>query len=580
MAVKKPKNLIKQKQTLEWFVGLFSEFNRDHLTQLLISIFMITLAAFVLFKGTLDRLETVMLDMLFRIRPPIPVSRQIVYVEVAEDSLQAIKERPWPRHYHGVMLEILKKWGARSILFDYLFEGESTEFDDGVMEESLKKNKGIYLPIFVESVGGQKILLRSIPKFEMNAAAVGHINVNPDDDGILRRFKPFIEVDGVFYPHLSLKMAYDLMGRKIEKKSDIPFKTDENGFLLISWPGNWTSTFQHVSYIDVLKSFESMQAGKNPLISPSVFKDRICLVGHTAAGGTDIKATPLDKAYPGLGVLGSILNGALLNEFITPATTKQNLLALVVLGLAALFFLLPFRNLTSLLAITFLLAGWFGFIYFAFVVHGFWFKLFQPAQLVFFLFLFSAFYSKIASDREKLAFYRLSTTDGLTGVAVRRYFDIMAEKSFKTAKRFKLSLSIVLIDIDHFKKVNDTYGHQAGDEVLRRVSALIQNGIRFHVGQTDGDLVARYGGEEFVLLLPNTDIKTASFNVADRIRKAVEAIPIEFGEQRIPITISLGVAALHDFDSSPDDIVKRADEALYRSKENGRNRTSIETFPA
>ncbi len=578
MAIKPPENLVKRKKKADLFVSILKELNRDHLSQLMISLAMIALGALIFFSGTLDRFETVLLDLLFRVRPPIPASRQIVYVEIAEDSLQVIKERPWPRHYHGVMLEILKKWGARAILFDYLFEGQSSVFDDGVMEESLKKNKGVYLPIFVESVGSQKVLLRSIPQFEKHVTGVGHINVNPDDDGILRRFKPFIEVEGVFYAHLALKLAYDLLGRPLRDWQDIPYKTDEHGFLLISWPGKWTSAFQHVSYIDVLKSFESIQAGRNPLISPVIFKDKICLVGHTAAGGTDIKATPLDKAYPGLGVLGSVINGALLNQFITPATSKQNVMAMIILSFVALFFLLPFSNLRSLLFITLLIAGWLGFVFFMFVVHGFWFKVFQPAQLILLLFLFSAFFSKIASDRERLRFYALSTTDGLTGVSVRRFFDVMSEKAFKTAKRFKLPLSIVLIDIDHFKKVNDTYGHQAGDEVLRRVSDLLRNGIRFHVGQTDGDMVARYGGEEFVLLLPNTDIKTAAFNVADRIRKAVEAIPIEFGEHKISITISLGIASLHDFDETPDAIVGRADAALYRSKENGRNRTSIETF--
>jgi len=576
--IKAPEKLVKRRPIVELFLSFFVGLNRDHLTQLLISVFIIGAGVAIFFSGALNRFETVLLDFLFRIRPPIPASRQIIYVEIAEDSLQVIKERPWPRHYHGVMLEILKKWGAEAVLFDYIFEGESNPFDDGVMEESLKKNKGVYLPVFVESVGSQEVLLRSIPRFDSHATGIGHINVNPDDDGILRRFKPFIEVDGVTYPHISLKLAYDLMDRPLKKLSDIPYKTDENGFLLISWPGKWTTAFQHVSYVDVLKSYESMAAGKIPLISPGVFKGRICMLGHTAAGGTDIKATPLDKSYPGLGVLASVVNGALLNEFITPATAKQNALAMAVLGLAALIFFLPFRNLISLLGVTTLLTGWLGFTYFMFVVHSTWFHVFQPAQLVLILFLFSAFYSKIASDRERLRFYKLSTTDGLTGVAVRRYFDVMSEKAFKTAKNFKMPLSIVLIDIDHFKKVNDTYGHQAGDEVLRRVSELIRNGIRFHVGQTDGDLVARYGGEEFVLLLPNTDLKTASFNVADRIRKAVEAIPIEYAETRISVTISLGVASLHDFDETAEVIVKRADDALYRSKENGRNRTSIETF--
>lgn len=578
MPIKAPQHLVKKNSWADRFLYWVAGWSREYILQFFSAVVIVGLGVLILRQGFFDRFETIFLDLLFRWRPSIAASSQIVYVEIAEDSLQAIKERPWPRHYHGVILEILKSWGARAVLFDYIFEGASNPFDDDVMTESLKKNKGVYFPVFIETLSGQKVVLRSIPEFEQQIDGVGHINLHPDNDGILRRFKPFIEAGGVFYPHLGLKMAYDILGLPIKKESDIKYPTDENGFVIISWPGRWIETFKHFSYVDVLKSFERIKGGGKPIVNPVDFKNKICLVGSTAAGSTDIKATPLDKSYPGLGIVASIINGALLNEFIEPAGFKRNAWGMVVVAFFAILFFFPFRNLISFLGGVGLIASWFGFVYFMFAFHGIWFNLVQPTALVLILFIFFALVSKISSDRERLHFYQLSTTDGLTNVATRRFFDVMGERNFVTAKKFKLPLSVVLIDIDHFKKVNDTYGHQAGDEVLRETAKLIRSGIRIRVGQTDGDLLARYGGEEFVLLLPNTDLKTATFNVAERIRKMVEAGTVQYAEHAIVVTISLGVASLHDFDETLDSIIKRADDALYRSKETGRNKTSIEAF--
>lgn len=164
--------------------------------------------------------------------------------------------------------------------------------------------------------------------------------------------------------------------------------------------------------------------------------------------------------------------------------------------------------------------------------------------------------------------YEQAITDGLTKLYLHRYFKQRIVDEFKRAMRFKRFLSLVMIDIDHFKKLNDTYGHQTGDEVLKRVASILRKTIRTH------DLPVRYGGEEFALLLPETEL-TGAQSVAERIRKMIEAEIIEYDGKVIKITASFGVAEFPECANNPEELIKAADMALYYSKEHGRNRVSI-----
>jgi len=579
MAIKPPGNLVQKHPTFEVFFQSLRSLNKLHFIQACGILLIIALGWLILRSDVLLRFEYLFLDILIRNKPPIETSSDIVFIEIAEDTLQVIRDRPFPRHYHGIMTEILKSWDAKVIFFDYLFEGKTTPFDDEVFAESLKKNAGnIYFPVAEERIGKKQFILRSISDFESHAEGIGHINSYTDEDGILRRFQPFIKINEVFYPHIGLKIAYDMLGKKILSPQDLTFKTDESGAVFIDWAGNWTDTFQHFSYLDILKSYEQIQKGEKPNLDPKIFKNKICLIGHTSAGGTDIKATPIENAYPGLGTIGNILNAGFQGNFARQATLKQNQMVLIVLGLLAALFLIPFKNLFSLLSISILIIIWIGLAYFMFLKIGIWLYLFQPILSVLTLFIFSALFSKTINDRERLLLYKLSTVDSLTKVAVRRYFEVRAKHEFEKSKRLRQNLSIVLLDIDHFKNINDTYGHQAGDSVLKQIAEIIHSVIRFQKGYHSGDVVGRYGGEEFILLLPGADIKTAAFSVAERIRHAIEENPIPVEGKLIPVTISLGVATIHKSDTKFESIVKRADDALYRSKEEGRNRTSLETF--
>ncbi|UCE85744.1 MAG: diguanylate cyclase [Deltaproteobacteria bacterium] len=164
------------------------------------------------------------------------------------------------------------------------------------------------------------------------------------------------------------------------------------------------------------------------------------------------------------------------------------------------------------------------------------------------------------------ALERLSTVDELTGLRNRRFLMEALSTEFKRARRFRTPLTLLMLDIDHFKQVNDKLGHQAGDEVLKGVAKLLQ-------GQTRAtDVVGRYGGEEIMVVLTQTGIGGARA-YGEICRRAVESTPFDISDgDPVHITISVGVAAYNHRTKVPGDLVSNVDEALYRAKRNGRNR--------
>lgn len=157
---------------------------------------------------------------------------------------------------------------------------------------------------------------------------------------------------------------------------------------------------------------------------------------------------------------------------------------------------------------------------------------------------------------------KITNTDPLTGILNRRAFQKALKREISFAKRHNLPLSLVIIDIDYFKRINDTYGHDVGDYVLKNFAKIILKSIRHE------DIFARFGGEEFVILLPNTNINSA-FEVCERIRQKIEKT--SFKRIKEKITASFGISELIENDREVD-LIKRADEALYEAKRKGRNR--------
>jgi len=162
---------------------------------------------------------------------------------------------------------------------------------------------------------------------------------------------------------------------------------------------------------------------------------------------------------------------------------------------------------------------------------------------------------------------KMRDIDTLTRVPNRRAFDIESRNAFETFMRHKTPCCMVLADIDHFKKINDTYGHQTGDKILQSYARLLKSKLRRI------DFLARYGGEEFAIILPNTTLRGA-VQVMERVRTSLESTEFVTRRRKIRVTASFGISELH-LNSTIESWIEQADKALYRAKEQGRNRVCV-----
>ncbi|MDK9557298.1 diguanylate cyclase [Marinobacter sp. M216] len=176
--------------------------------------------------------------------------------------------------------------------------------------------------------------------------------------------------------------------------------------------------------------------------------------------------------------------------------------------------------------------------------------------------------SKRALERANAQLAKLSTTDRLTGLLNRGTWENLVDAEYERYRRYGHATSLVMFDIDHFKKVNDSYGHLAGDEVIKHAADLTKNNLR------QSDTSGRYGGEEFGIILPETDAEGAQV-ICERIREAMEKSVVETSVASIQYTISMGIAELSDKPENYMQWMQQADEALYAAKAGGRNRVKI-----
>jgi diguanylate cyclase (GGDEF)-like protein len=162
----------------------------------------------------------------------------------------------------------------------------------------------------------------------------------------------------------------------------------------------------------------------------------------------------------------------------------------------------------------------------------------------------------------------ISKTDGLTGLLNRKSWEELLEKEFERQQRYSEDCTLIIFDIDHFKKVNDNYGHPAGDEVIRQTADIVRQCIR------KTDIAGRYGGEEYVILLPHTHVDSAKV-LAERIRKKIESMAAHYEDYVINYTVSLGLSGYHKSLTSATAWIDSADQALYVCKEGGRNQYHV-----
>lgn len=526
-----------------------------------------------------SRFENIAYDFFVKVRGGISVHPGIVMIEIDENSVLTLGQRwPWPREMQAVLAHFLTEWGAKAIVFDIIYSEKTTEFSDGAFEEAMAKSKNVYFPVVLEGEKGYESWTHSLPNFEKYARGVGHINIRPDGDGILRHIQPLLEGAGQTHPHLAVKAAYDFLGRPVSsslKELDLPL--DEQDRLLVNWAGTWKDTFIHYSFIQLLQSFKAYHSGGQAVISPDKIKDKICVIGLTATGSTDIKANPLEVAYPAVGLHANVINSILTGQFVRPFPRWANALCVFMMGILALVFFIPFRNIASVISAVLLIALWEFFAFQLFAQKGIWLYGFQPILVIPSLLIVSAVCAMTIAKKEQTKLFHLATRDGLTGVYTIRHFKELLNQCTMEACIKKQPVSLLLMDLDNFKKINDTYGHIAGDMVIKGLAEVLQVETRQRRSLLESDVVARYGGEEFIVMLRKCTLTDASFKVGERVRKGVENYNFMWEGKRLTVTVSIGVATLRPHENVPDLMVRRADDALYRAKNTGKNRVCIES---
>lgn len=561
----------------------------------LVSAFVIAATILLMYEfGVVERLELITVDYRFILRRPEPVKADIVFIDMAEDSIDAIGRWPWPRKWHAAITRILSEYDPRMIAFDVVFAEPQDEINDATFEEAVKTSGIVYLPLSYELVGreGDKVykgegvhaVIRPLERFTQWARGTGHISAVPDKDGILRRVYPVIAAEGTKTYQLGMKLACDWLdvgdgdiefdpakhtitlrqrGGKLIK---VPL--DDNNELVVNWKARWGKELRHYSYIDVIRSYGMIKEGQKPLVDLNVFRGKICIIGLTALGLIDIKPVPIESTYPAVGVNAMVAGSMINSDFVR--TTNRNVDILIIIFISAFFtFLLSeLRPLSGLVTATISIVGYFLLSSLVFGVFRILILTFYPMLAIFVSYIITAAYSQALQTVDRARLFKQATRDGLTSVYNVRHFNLLLEAEMKSAAFDRNKrLAVMMFDIDNFKKLNDTYGHQAGDMFLREFAKLMQSKCR------QSDVIARYGGEEFIIMLVGAGKKEA-VDISEKIRLEFESRKMRVGSESVGTTVSIGVAEFSG-EKEKEELVGKADKALYQAKHEGKNKTCV-----
>lgn len=356
---------------------------------------------------------------------------------------------------------------------------------------------------------------------------IGMTNVQRASDGILREITPIMMYKDKYYPYLSFKAGADYIEQKNAKDfvidansnlkvfdTKIPLTKDGNAIL------NWYGPSGTHTIIPMYEVINAMTGTNKSLNTKFDFKDKVIIIGTTATALQDNKSVPIQNIiYPGVEVHATFFNNMLDNNFIrkTDAFTDIIIITSVIAIVGAIVMLSTSTLFASLSTILFGIAYLF-ISYYLMELYNLWIPVVMPVISIMAAFALSFLAKYLLKARDFEYQYKLATIDGLTELYNHRYFQDTLRKQIDIARRYNQAFSLIIIDIDFFKKFNDTYGHQAGDAVLRQVAKILKNNSRAT------DYVCRYGGEEMTIILPNTSAEDALFN-ANRICKAVAETP-------------------------------------------------------
>ena len=531
-------------------------------------------------------------------------NQDIVIVAIDDATYEYILDNygewPLPRDIYANIVNYLEKQNPRIIAFDMMFVKslKSGNKADDALINAFKRYNNLFTSMNFDN---QSEDLRTPPKLPeklsiniknnsnidfnqltytncrtilegiINATSnIGIINVSRSDDGILRKMPLAVKYKEKFYPQLAMKVGLNYLGEnhniyEIDKHSnfkigDRKIFLDEDGSAILNWYGP-AGTYKYIPMYQLIKAVNGEKTDLD-----YDFSNKIIYFGTTAASLFDIKTVPAGKIYPGVEVQATYVNNIIDNNFIRKIH-KGYTIALSIL--LALFISSVVTRVSSAFTASMMsLSTYFVYLliaYYAMRFENLWLEVVYP--LIFSIFAFTCAYiiKYLIKSRDFEQQYKLATTDGLTELYNHRYFQEQIRMQVEQSKRYNNSFSLIIIDIDFFKKFNDTFGHQSGDAVLRQVAQTLKRNVR------TTDIVCRYGGEEMSILLPNTG-KEEALSTAQKICERVANKKFKLSSEReTHVTISLGVATFPFDGDSASALIDAADKRLYTAKNNGRN---------
>lgn len=536
---------------------------------------------------------------------PIP-NKDIMILAIDDASFEYLwnkyGEWPVPRDVYAKIINHIEQGKPNALIFDLMFikSMRKNQNSDAELIKAMNSYNNIYTGMNFDLQPSEVRLPVDLPeklklKVENNSnvnfstkynytncrtilnellqgnAHIGITNVMRSSDGIIRKVSPLLMYKGEYYPYLSFGAGLNYLAQKDVKEiiinqnsklklangGEIPLNKD--GEATLNWYGQ-SGTHTIIPLYKVVKEIENNTHNIN-------FENKIIFIGTTAMSLYDTKSVPIQESiYPGVEVQATFLNNMIDNNFIKKTPVFVNVLILIAVITIIGFIVMSCSSsiIATLSTILFTIAYLF-ISYYAMELYNLWIPVVIPTILIVFSFALSFLVKYLIKSRDFEYQYRLATVDGLTELYNHRYFQDSLKQNIDLAKRYSQEFSLIIVDIDFFKKFNDTYGHQAGDAVLRQVAQTIKKNFR------TTDVVCRYGGEEMSIILPNTNAEEALI-LAKRICNTVAEKPFQLNEKdKSNVTISLGVATFPQNGEEAQALIEHADKGLYYAKEHGRN---------
>lgn len=536
-------------------------------------------------------------------------NKNIVIVAIDDASYEYILEKygEWPldRSVYAKLTDYIESQSPKSIAFDLMFvkSVKSSANSDKALIDIFKKYNNVYTAMNLDNqevdlrkpaILPEKLALninnkskkvdtkyyeftncRSILDGILNSTKnIGMINVLRGDDGVLRQMPLFLNYNGKYYPQLALKVALNSLGLNDKKDFEINKKgelilgdkkipVNKDGSITLNWYGE-TETFEHIPLYKLIKA---MEGDKNYKFN---FKDKIVYFGATVSSLSDIKTVPVDRVYPGVEVQTTYVNNILDNNLIKKISPAWNIVIIMILSVLTIAIVLSLDSMPVIIGSVITIYFVYLISAYYFMIHqNLWLEVVSPVIFIIIAFIITVIVKYLIKSRDFDKQYKLATTDGLTELYNHRYFQEQMQMFCSNAKRYESVFSLIILDIDFFKKFNDNFGHQSGDAVLRQVAFTLKKNVR------SSDIVCRYGGEEMSIILPNAK-EDEAVSIAQKLCNIVASQKFKLSNNRESnVTISLGVATYGQTDGTePAKIIESADKRLYHAKENGRNRVN------